>query len=126
MTASDAERIGRLMSLADAQKAGLDGIAYNLTDSGNAERLVAMHGDDIRYVPAQRLARRGTASGGRATAPPSCCDWRSRPRGRSTTTPPTARTTTSASAIAAWAAMHRSQSRGRTRDGQPRRDRART
>lgn len=53
MTASDAERIGRLMSLADAQKAGLDGIAYNLTDTGNAERLVAMHGDQIRHVPAQ-------------------------------------------------------------------------
>ena len=26
---------------------------FNLTDTGNAERLVAMHGDEVRYVPGQ-------------------------------------------------------------------------
>lgn len=33
-----------------AEAAGLDGIRY--TDSGNAERLIRDHGDEIRYVPA--------------------------------------------------------------------------
>lgn len=39
------------MSLTDDQIGALEMIAFSLTDLGNAERLVAAHGRDIRYVP---------------------------------------------------------------------------
>ena len=38
------------MSLTADQRARLEALAFPLTDYGNAERLVAMHGDDIRHA----------------------------------------------------------------------------